>query len=83
MVSSGRTIRNFAGPAPPRSCSAVHVRRFCHSTGGEDTSCARARAATSRHKARTMWLAHQMLRVVNARTCAPNRAWHGRSGRDR
>ena len=27
MVSSRRTIRNFAGPAPPRSCSAVHVRR--------------------------------------------------------
>ena len=26
---------------------------------------------------------HQMLRVVNARTCAPTRAWHGRSGRGR
>src|SRR5262249_60452248 len=28
-------------------------------------------------------LPHQMLRVVNARTCAPTRASHGRSGRGR
>jgi hypothetical protein len=31
----------------------------------------------------TIGLPHQMLRVVNARTCAPTRAWHGRSGRGR